>query len=83
MHCNCERWFMRKADLVLHVETHKKNSIKCDICDFTTTLPKYMKEHKKSHSEVLPYKCDICDKRFMWQSGIQAHKQKEHAAPKK
>ena len=83
MHRNCGHWFMRKADLVLHVETHKKNIIKCDICDHTTTLPKYMKEHMKSHSNVLPYQCDICNKRFLWRSGVRAHKQKEHAAPKK
>ena len=83
MHRNCGRWFMRKADLVLHVETHKKNVIKCDICDHTTTLPKYMKEHMKSHSDVLPYKCDICNKRFLWRSGVRAHKQKEHKDLKK
>ena len=70
MHSNCGRWFMRKADLVLHVETHKQNVIKCDICDHTTTLPKYMKEHMKSHGNVLPYKCDICNKRFLWRSGV-------------
>ena len=83
MHRNCGRWFMRKADLVLHVETHKKNAIKCDICDQTTTLPKYMKEHMKSHGNVLPHKCDICNKRFLWRSGVRAHKQKEHGGSKK
>ena len=82
MHRNCGRWFMRKADLVLHFETHKKNIIHCELCDHTTTLPKYMKEHMKSHGNILPYKCDICDKRFLWRSGVRAHKQREHA-PKK
>ena len=83
MHSKCGRWFMRKADLVIHVETHRKNIITCDVCDHTTTLPKYMKEHMKSHGSVLPYKCDVCNKRFLWRSGVRAHKQKEHSAPNK
>ena len=74
---------MRKSDLVVHVETHKKNIITCEYCDHTTTLPKYMKEHMKSHENKLLYKCNICNKRFLWQSGVRAHKQKEHDAPKK
>ena len=82
MHHKCGRWFMRKSDLVLHVETHKKNVIKCEVCDHTTTLPKYMKEHMKSHENKLPYQCNICHKRFLWRSGVRAHKQCEHGPPK-
>ena len=79
---NCGRWFKRKADLVLHVETHKKDLLECDSCDFTTTLQKYLKEHKKSHEDSLPYQCNICGKRFLWRSGVRAHKIKEHPDPK-
>ena len=79
---NCGRWFKRKVDLVLHVETHKKEVLECDVCDFTTTLQKYLKEHKKSHENTLPYSCDICGKRFLWRSGVRAHKIKEHSDPK-
>ena len=53
MRRNCGRWFKRKSDLVLHVETHKKDILECDSCDFTTTLQKYLKEHKKSHDDIL------------------------------
>ena len=77
---NCGRWFKRKADLVLHVESHKKDVLECDACDFTTTLKKYLKEHKKSHENTLPYSCNICGKRFLWRSGVRAHKIKEHSA---
>ena len=74
---------MRTSDLVLNVETHKNKVIKCEICDHTMTLAKYMKEQMKSHENTLPYKCDICHKRFLWQSGVRAHKQKDHGQNKK
>ena len=79
---NCGRWFKRKSDLVLHLETHKKDVLDCDQCDFTTKLQKYLKEHKKSHENTLPYSCNICGKRFLWRSGVRAHKTKEHSDPK-
>ena len=49
MRKNCGRWFKRKADPVLHVETHRKDLISCEICDYKMTLQKYLKEHMKSH----------------------------------
>ena len=56
---DCGRWFMRKADLTVHAETHKKE-YKCDKCEsFTTRLRKYWKEHMKGHEAVLPYACCV------------------------
>ena len=34
---DCGRWFMRKADLTVHVETHNKKEYKCDKCESFTT----------------------------------------------
>ena len=79
---NCGRWFKHKADLVLHVESHTKELIECEHCDFKTTLQKYLKEHMKSHDNTLPYPCNLCNKRFLWRSGLRAHRIKEHANPK-
>ena len=39
--CGC--WFMRKGDLVIHVETHRKCKLKCDDCDFETNLKKILR----------------------------------------
>ena len=67
MYPKCGRWFKRKGELSLHVETHKKTWYDCTKCDFSTKLLKYLKEHEKSHlnkNEDLPYACDICGKRF-------------------
>ena len=82
MYPKCGRWFKRKGELSLHVETHKKTWYDCKKCDFSTKLLKYLKEHEKSHvkkNEDLPYACDICGKRFLWRSGVKRHKEKMHS----
>ena len=83
MYPKCGRWFKRKGELSLHVETHKKIWYDCKKCDFSTKLLKYLKEHEKSHikkNEDLPYACDICGKRFLWHSGVIRHKEKMHCS---
>ena len=83
MYPKCGRWFKRKGELSLHVETHKKIWYDCKKCDFSTKLLKYLKEHEKSHikkNEDLPYACDICGKRFLWHSGVKRHKEKTHSS---
>ena len=51
----CGRWFMRKGDLALHVETHKPTWLYCKKCEFSTKISKYLKEHMRSHEKELPY----------------------------
>ena len=83
MYPKCGRWFKRKGELSLHVETHKKTWYDCKKCDFSTKLLKYLKEHEKSHikkNEDLPYACDICGKRFLWHSGVKRQKEKTHCS---
>ena len=74
MYPKCGRWFKRKGELSLHMETHRKIWYDCKKCDFSTKLRKYLKEHEKSHlkkNKELPYACDICGDRFMWRSGVK------------
>ena len=62
---NCNRWFMRKADLKVHTATHDKKEYICEHCAlFKTYLKKYWKEHMKGHDDILPYACSICKKTF-------------------
>ena len=75
---NCSRWFMRKGDLVIHVETHRKRKLKCDDCDFETNLKKYLKEHQRVHEDDLPYKCEKCGKGFKWRSSARNHRKNAH-----
>ena len=76
---DCGRWFMRKADLTVHAETHNKKEYKCDKCkSFSTRLHKYWKEHMKGHEAVLPYACSVCEKYFLYQQQVSRHKAKDH-----
>ena len=78
MYPKCGRWFMRKGDLVIHVETHRKRKFKCDDCDFETKSKKYLKEHQKVHADNLPYKCEKCGKGFKWRSSVRNHRKNAH-----
>ena len=76
---NCNRWFMHKADLKVHVATHDKTVYTCKHCEsFTTHLKKYWKEHIKGHEAILPYACPICQKQFLYRQQVSRHKAKEH-----
>ena len=76
---NCDRWFMRKADLKVHTATHDKKEYTCEHCaSFKTSLKKYWKEHMKGHDDILPYACSICKKRFLYRQQVSRHKAKDH-----
>ena len=78
MHSGCGRWFKRKGDLVLHLETHKNKEWKCTECNHTTTCEKYLKDHVKSQHETdkadYKYKCAVCNKRFLYHMQLARHK---------
>ena len=78
MHSGCGRWFKRKGDLVLHLETHKNKEWKCKECNHTTTCEKYLKDHVKSQHETdkadYKYKCAICNKSFLYRTQLARHK---------
>ena len=78
MYPKCGRWFMRKGDLVIHVETHRKLKLKCDDCDFETKSRKCLKEHQRVHGDILPYKCEKCGKGFKWHCSIRNHRKNAH-----
>ena len=45
----------------MHVKKHAGETLKCDVCDFTTNLNKHLKEHKRKHSDDCPYIGTICN----------------------
>ena len=76
---DCDRWFMRSADLKVHAATHDKIEYTCEHCaSFKTHSKKYWKEHMKGHDDALPYACSICKKRFLYRQQVSRHKAKDH-----
>ena len=81
MHVNCGRWFLRKWDLTLHLQTHDGQDHKCDYedCKFSATTKKQLKEHQKTkHNDDYPYECKVCHKGFRYRSGLKRHRDKDH-----
>ena len=81
MHANCGRWFLRKWDLTLHLQTHDRQDHKCDYegCKFSASTKKQLKEHQKTkHNDDYPYECKVCHKGFCYRSGLKCHRDKEH-----
>ena len=85
MTSNCGKWFIRKGDLVVHIETHKKKEWKCPHCDHITTCEKYLKTHIKSRHETeendYPYKCVVCNRRFLYRQQLARHKDEHLKKP--
>ena len=77
MRVDCGRWFKRKGDLVLHLETHKNLVWSCNECDHKTTCEKYLKEHvrDKHRTDEADYhfKCAICNKKFLYRTQLTRH----------
>ena len=79
MYSGCDRWFMQKADLVVHTESHNNVEYKCEICNsFTTKVKKYWKEHVRSHENKLRYSCPTCGKKFQYRQQVSRHRAQEH-----
>ena len=75
---NCGKWFQRKWELTMHVKKHDSTKLKCDVCEFTTSLNKHLKEHMRKHSDDCPYVCAICNKGFRYRSGLKRYRDREH-----
>ena len=65
----CKKVFMQKADLTAHAEAHKKIKHDCDQCTYTTFDKRYLKQHKRVHSDTFKYCCETCGK------GLQFYQQ--------
>ena len=77
MRVDCGRWFKRKGDLVLHLETHKNVVWSCKECDHKTSCEKYLKEHvrdkHKTDEADFRFKCAVCNKRFLYRTQLTRH----------
>ena len=80
MKANCGKWFMRKWDLMLHLQKHDGIRYTCDHdeCSFYTDTKKQLKEHQKKHLDDHQHVCVVCGKGFKYRSGLKRHRDKDH-----
>ena len=75
----CGKWFVRKGDLVVHLKTQKKKDWKCLHCEHVMSCGKYLKTHIKSIHETdesdFPYKCAVCNRKFLYRQQLSRHKE--------
>ena len=79
MSSKCGKLFVQKGDLVVHLESHKKKDWNCPHCDHVTTCKKYLKTYIKSRHETdeanYPYKCAVCNRKFLYRTQLSRHKE--------
>ena len=78
MAAGCEQSFMRKADLVSHVQNHSGTVHKCDQCEYSATDIRYLKQHQCKHSNNLRIKCNICNRGFRYYTQMKQHRDNDH-----
>ena len=69
----CKKVFMRKSDLAAHAEAHKKIKHDCDKCTYTTFDKRYLKQHKRVHSDTFKYCCEPYGKGFRFYQQYKQH----------
>lgn len=77
--CNeCNRTFLLKQMLDLHMTRHKKErSDECDYCNKKFFSKYDLAKHVLTHSEEKPFKCTVCDKGFT-RSNLLSRHEKQH-----
>ena len=82
--CNiigCKKEYMRQSELTAHMKTHDGSAHKCpeDGCDYKAIDIRYLKNHMRVHSDILPYQCKHCNKAFKHFMQRKRHYGSEHS----
>ena len=76
---DCTSSFGCESDLKLHMVVHKTPPIKCDFCEYTNKDIRNVRQHSRVHSDVKPYKCERCPKRFKFVMQHKRHMVTSHS----
>lgn len=57
---------------------HEKPTLRCDECDYTTSVRTNLLRHSLVHSGEKPFKCDVCDKGFTQKNNLMSHHRTNH-----
>nr|AFK29230.1 CG4730-like protein [Drosophila buzzatii] len=80
--CNaCDRFYLTKQALKVHVDTqHKKSGKMCSICGKVFAIAKSLEIHMRYHNGYFPFDCDQCDRKFAQRSQLNVHRQVKHSS---
>ncbi|XP_026680895.1 gastrula zinc finger protein XlCGF71.1-like, partial [Diaphorina citri] len=78
----CGASFKQRPALWAHKKLHDAKleyKFKCILCDRKFHRNSKLNSHMRTHSDVRPYKCDICEQHFKFNYDIQMHKRCVHS----
>ena len=82
----CNKTFLTKGDMQKHEPVHDGKTWECQICDYVTTLKRYLLRHQKMHlqrSENSSFKCIYCEKTYQSKRALKSHELKHDVTNKK
>ncbi|KAM7349653.1 uncharacterized protein ACRADG_008509 [Cochliomyia hominivorax] len=71
---DCPMIFQQKRSLAAHRIVHAERDIKCQVCDMDLKTVAALTRHMNcKHPDVLPYKCNLCEKAFPVENQLNDH----------
>ena len=63
----------------LESDTDYENQFKCDFCDKTFEVQRYLNAHLKAiHTNVQIFKCESCDQTFTFRQNLRRHEETDN-----
>lgn len=71
---DCPMIFQQKRTLAAHRVVHAERDIKCQVCDMDLKTVAALTRHMNcKHPDVLPFKCNLCEKAFPVENQLNDH----------
>jgi len=76
----CDKKFSEKCNCIRHIALHGGQNIEytCNLCNRKCINQDNYIKHLAKHTRNYKFKCDECNKLFMWKSNLVIHKRNYH-----